>query len=96
MNKTPQELAAYLRKANAWRRSDTEEPMPDPTELGQVIDEVIALLEAQAQPQSIARSECCDAPAVVAGKPGSTQWYACPECHDPCDVFIRTTIQPQP
>ena len=90
MNKTPQELAAYLRKANAWRRSDTDEPMPDPTELGQVIDQVIAILEEQAQ-QTIVLSDCCEAPAVVAGKPGSTQWYVCPDCYDPCDVFIRTT-----
>ena len=98
MTKTPQELADYLRRANAWRRSDTDEPMPDPTELGQAIDQVITILEKQAQPQTIALSECCEAPAVVAGKPGSTQWYACPDCYDPCDVFIRTTTtqQPQP
>jgi hypothetical protein len=99
MNKTPQELAAYLRKVNAWRRgwSDFEEPMPDPTELGEAIDQVIAILEQQAQPQTIALSECCEAPAVIKGKPGSTQWYACPDCYDPCDVFIRaTTTQPQP
>lgn len=36
-------------------------------------------------------SDCCEAPAVVAGKPGSTQWYVCPQCCQPCDVFIRTT-----
>ena len=41
-------------------------------------------------------SDCCEAPAVVAGKPGSTQWYVCPECCQPCDVFIRTTTtQPE-
>ena len=39
-------------------------------------------------------SDCCEAKAVVAGKPGSTQWYTCPECCQPCDVFIRTTTQP--
>lgn len=38
-------------------------------------------------------SDCCEAPAVVAGKPGSTQWYVCPQCCQPCDVFIRTTTQ---
>jgi hypothetical protein len=89
MTKTPQELADYLRRANAWRRSDTDEPMPDPTELGQAIDQVIAILEKQAQPQTIARSECCDAPAVLEGKPGSTQWYACPHCCAPCDVYYH-------
>ena len=50
----------------------------------------------QPQQQSIALSDCCEATAVVAGKPGSSQWYACPECYEPCDVFIRTTTtQPQ-
>jgi hypothetical protein len=97
MTKTPQELAAYLRKANAWRRSDIDEPMPNPTELGEAIDQVIAILEKQAQPQTIALSDCCQAQAVVAGKPNSTQWHVCPECCQPCDVFIRTTTtQPQP
>jgi hypothetical protein len=97
MNKTPQELAAYLRKANAWRRSDTDEPMPDPTELGEAIDQVIAILEKQAQPQIIARSKCCRALAVFEGKPVSTKWYACPRCRKPCDVFYqdKRTTQPQ-
>jgi hypothetical protein len=88
MTKTPQELADYLRRANAWRRSDTDEPMPDPTELGQAIDEVIALLEEQAQPQTIARSECCEAPVVTAGKSNSTQWHVCPQCSQPCEVYF--------
>ena len=38
-------------------------------------------------------SDCCEAKAVVAGKPGSTQWYTCSECCQPCDVFIKTTTQ---
>jgi hypothetical protein len=95
MNKTPQELAAYLLQANAWRRRETGEPMPDPTELSKAIDQVIAILEKPAQQQTIVLSDCCEAPAVVAGKPGSTQWYACPDCYDPCDVFIRTSQTPQ-
>jgi hypothetical protein len=95
MNKTPQELAAYLRKANAWRRSDTDEPMPDPTELGLAIDQVIALLEKQAQQQTIALSDCCQASAVLEGKPGSTQWYACSDCCNLTHVLIRIS-QPQP
>ena len=40
-------------------------------------------------------SYCCEAKAVVAGKPGSTQWYVCPECCEPCEVFRTTTQQPQ-
>jgi len=34
-------------------------------------------------------SDCCEAPAVVAGKPNSTQWYVCPQCCQPCDVFYQ-------
>ena len=56
-------------------------------------DEVVRLREKQ-QPQNITISYCCEAPAVVAGKPGSTQWYVCPKCCEPCDVF-KTTTQPQ-
>jgi hypothetical protein len=74
--------------------------MPDPTELGQVLDQVIASLEEQAQPQPqrIARSECCGARAVTAGKPGSTQWHVCPHCCEPCDVYYHDSkpTQPQP
>ena len=40
-------------------------------------------------------SDCCEAPAVVAGKPGSTQWHVCPECCQPCDVFYQDNTQPQ-
>jgi hypothetical protein len=86
MTKTPQELAAYLRKANAWRRSDTDEPMPDPTELGQAIDQVIKILEDL--PRRVL-SECCEAPAVLAGKPNYSQWNVCPQCCQPCDVFYQ-------
>jgi hypothetical protein len=96
MTKTPQELAEYLRKANAWRRSDTDEPMPDPTELGEAIDQVIAILEEQAQPQTIVLSDCCEVPAVTAGKPNSTQWHVCPECCQPCDVFYQDNKPTQP
>jgi hypothetical protein len=34
-------------------------------------------------------SDCCEAPAVVAGKPNSTQWYVCPQCCQPCDVYYQ-------
>ena len=36
-------------------------------------------------------SDCCEAPAVVAGKPSSTQWHVCPQCCQPCDVIYRDT-----
>ena len=90
MTKTPQELAEYLRRANAWRRSDTDEPMPDPTELGEAIDQAIAILEQQAQPDTIARSECCQAKTEIGGRksPGSTRWYVCTDCRKPCEVYF--------
>ena len=50
MNKTPQELADYLRRANIWRRSNIDDPMPEPTELGEAIDQAIAILEEVAHP----------------------------------------------
>ena len=56
-----------------------------------ILTDEIERLRAGQQQQSIAFSDCCEARAVIAGKPGSTQWYACPECCQPCDVFIRTT-----
>jgi hypothetical protein len=96
MTKTPQELAAYLRKANIWRRSNIDDPMPEPTELGEAIDQAIAILEQQAQPQRIARSNCCGARAVTAGKPGSTQWHVCPHCCEPCDVYYHDSKPTQP
>jgi hypothetical protein len=94
MTKTPQELAAYLLQVNAWRRRDTGEPMPDPTELGKAIDQVIAILEDL--PKRVL-SDCCKKP-VMFGKTGSTQWYGCPECCQPCDVYYlyNEPTQPQP
>ena len=89
MTKTPQELADFLKNYNRWRRSDTDQPMPDPTELGEAIDQVIAILEEQAQPQSLALSDCCEARVVVEGKPGSTQWYTCSKCRNLCNVFYQ-------
>ena len=58
-----------------------------------ILTDEVERLRAGQQQQSIALSDCCEATAVIAGKPGSTQWYACPECYEPCDVFIRTTTQ---
>lgn len=88
MNKTPKELAAYLRNYNRWRRSEIDASMPTAKELGEVLDEVIKILQEQAQPQRIARSECCEVPAVTAGKPNSSQWHVCPQCCQPCDVYF--------
>lgn len=58
-----------------------------------ILADEVERLRAGQQQQSIAFSDCCEARAVVAGKPNSTQWYVCPQCCQPCDVFIRTTIQ---
>ena len=43
----------------------------------------------RAEPQNAVLSNCCEAPAVVAGKPNSTQWYVCPQCCQPCDVYYQ-------
>jgi hypothetical protein len=51
MNKTPQELADYLKNYNHWRRGSYLHEQPVPEELGQAIDQVIAILEEKAQPQ---------------------------------------------
>ena len=34
-------------------------------------------------------SDCCEAPAVVAGKPGSTQWHVCTKCCQTCVIFYQ-------
>jgi len=50
----------------------------------------------RAEQSRIAFSDCCEAPAVTAGKPGSTQWHVCPQCCQPCDIFYQDTqTQPQ-
>ena len=49
-------------------------------------DEVVRL---RAIPQNAVLSGCCEAPAVVAGKPESTQWYVCQHCCQPCDIFYQ-------
>ena len=54
-----------------------------------ILADEVERLRAGQQQQSIALSDCCEAPAVVAGKPGSTQWYACPQCCQPCDVYYQ-------
>ena len=89
MTKTPQELADFLKNYNSWRRGSYLHQQPVPEELGQVLDQVIAILEEQAQPQSLALSDCCEARVVVEGKPGSTQWYACSKCRNLCNVFYQ-------
>jgi len=54
-----------------------------------ILADEVERLRAEKQPQSIALSDCCEAPAVVAGRPNSTQWYVCPQCCQPCDVFYQ-------
>lgn len=43
---TPSEIAAFLRRLNAWRRGDEYVPMPDPREIGEVIDAAAVMLES--------------------------------------------------
>ena len=70
---------------------DRERVCPQLAAAARILADEVVRLRAEQQSQSIALSDCCEAPAVVAGKPGSTQWYVCPQCCQPCDVFIRTT-----
>lgn len=70
---------------------DRERVCPQLAAAARILADEVERLRAGQQQQSVALSDCCEAVAVIAGKPGSTQWYACPECYDPCDVFIRTT-----
>ena len=54
-----------------------------------ILADEVERLRAGQQQQSIALSDCCEAVAVVAGKPNSTQWYVCPQCCQPCDVYYQ-------
>lgn len=101
MTKTPQELADFLKNYNRSRCGFNgrcgpyvHEP-PVPEELGQVLDQVIAILEDL--PKRVL-SECCQAPAVLAGKPDYSQWNVCPQCCQPCNVYYlyNEPTQPQP
>jgi len=94
MTKTPQQLADFLANYNRWLRSGFDEHMIDPMDLVEAIDQVVGILEDL--PKRVL-SDCCQAPAVVAGKPNSTQWHVCPQCSQPCDVFYQDneTTQPQ-
>jgi hypothetical protein len=48
------------------------------------------------RPQIIARSKCCQALAMVKGKPGSTKYNFCPHCGQSCDVFYQNNKTTQP
>ena len=62
-----------------------------------ILADEVERLRAVPQQQGIALSDCCEAVAVVAGKPGSTQWYVCPQCCQPCDVYYQDkNTQQQP
>jgi hypothetical protein len=74
---------------------DKDRVSPQLAAAARILADEVERLRKEQQQQSIALSDCCEAPAVVAGKPNSTQWYACPQCCQPCDVFIRTTTTTQ-
>lgn len=84
---------AYDQMAKHTTDEDRERVCSQLSAAARILADEVERLRAGQQQQSIAFSDCCEARAVIAGKPGSTQWYACPECYDPCDVFIRTTTQ---
>jgi len=85
---------AYDQMAKHTTDEDRERVCSQLAAAARILADEVVRLRAEQQSQSIALSDCCEAPAVVAGKPGSTQWYVCPQCCQPCDVFIRTTTQP--
>ena len=85
---------AYDQMAKHTTDEDRERVCSQLAVASRILADEVERLRAMQQQQSVALSDCCEAIAVVAGKPGSTQWYACPECYEPCDVFIRTTTQP--
>lgn len=84
---------AYDQMAKYTTDSDRERGCSQLAAAARILANEVVRLRAEQQSQSIALSDCCEATAVVAGKPGSTQWYVCPQCCQPCDVFIRTTTQ---
>ena len=43
--KTPKQVAKFLRRYNAWRRGSETIEHPNPTEIGEVIDAAIAIIE---------------------------------------------------
>jgi len=84
---------AYDQMAKHTTDEDRERVCSKLAALARILADEVVRLRAEQQSQSIALSDCCEATAVVAGKPGSAQWYVCPQCCQPCDVFIRTTTQ---
>ena len=34
------------------------------------------------------KSNCCDAPVIVGGE-GTTHYYVCAECNEPCDLAVQ-------
>ena len=54
MKKTLPELIAFLENYNAWRRGSEEHNHPNPTEVGQCLDEAVELLKTMTwQPMEI-------------------------------------------
>ena len=87
---------AFQKMQNEILNKDRGRGAPRLAAAARILADEVERLRAGQQQQSIAFSDCCEARAVVAGKPNSTQWYVCPQCCQPCDVFIRgTTQQPE-
>lgn len=59
MTKTVEEVADFLGNYNRWRRGDDTIPMPDPKELGEVIDQAITLLLEQEAEINECNDELC-------------------------------------
>ena len=98
----PDDLNQFCRAldklATQLTEQDKERGSPNLAAAARILaDEVVRLREELKTNKTIIfpaiLSDCCEAPAVLAGKSGSTQWYGCPECCQPCDVFFRTTTE---
>ena len=68
---------------------DKERVCPQLAASARILADEVVRLRAEQQSQSIALSDCCEATAVVAGKPGSTQWHVCTKCCQTCVVFYQ-------
>lgn len=50
---TPTETADILRQFNEWRRGDEDIPLPEPREIGKVIDAAIEMIESAEEDRAL-------------------------------------------
>jgi hypothetical protein len=74
---------------NYYHETTSVRPRVHCAAAARILADEVERLRAGQQQQSIALSDCCEAIAVVAGKPNSTQWHVCPQCCQPCVVYYQ-------